>query len=188
MSLILFALTILICSLPFGLFWTGLLHNQDPREQGSGNIGMSNVWRNNGATAGTLTLIGDLGKGLFCVWLATDCPSETQQLIAVTAVLSHCYSIYLDFDGGKGVATAGGVILGYCLTHFLILVGVWLLAFRLCKQHGLASLVTVVAVVPTTAILQPDNFWTYMVLCVIVLWRHKNNINEALENFDSLPN
>ena len=183
MSLILLALTILICSIPFGLFWTGILNDQDPREQGSGNIGTSNVWRNNGSTTGILTLIGDLGKGFLCVWLARDCGITTQQLIAVAAVLTHCYSIYLDFSGGKGVATAGGVILANCVTHFSILLTVWLIALQVSKRHGLASLATAIAVIPTTLLLVPENTWTYAIICTIVVWRHKKNIDDAMQRF-----
>ena len=141
------------------------------------------MWRNNGSTTGILTLISDFGKGFLCVWLAQDCGITTQQLIAVAAVLTHCYSIYLDFAGGKGVATAGGVILANCVTHFLILLTVWLIALQFSKRHGLASLATAIAVIPTTLLLVSEHTWAYVIICTIVVWRHKKNTRDIINLF-----
>jgi len=103
----------LLGSIPFGIVVSKCLGAVDPRTAGSRNIGFTNVLRVSGKRAGILTLMGDLGKGWLVGWLATFVTDHTwwPWAIALSPIVGHLYSIYLRFRGGKGVATALGVML-----------------------------------------------------------------------------
>ncbi|HXC49175.1 MAG TPA: glycerol-3-phosphate 1-O-acyltransferase PlsY [Candidatus Sulfotelmatobacter sp.] len=101
-------------SIPFGLILAKLLAGSDIRKSGSGNIGATNVARVAGPAAGIFTLTLDVAKGAAAVWLAgrfTEQSSTAMTLAGVTALLGHCFPIWLKFKGGKGVAPALGVFL-----------------------------------------------------------------------------
>jgi glycerol-3-phosphate acyltransferase PlsY len=101
-------------SIPFGLILAKLFAGSDIRKSGSGNIGATNVARVAGPAAGILTLLLDVAKGSAAVWLAgrfTDQSSTAMTIAAATALIGHCYPVWLKFKGGKGVATALGVFL-----------------------------------------------------------------------------
>src|SRR5574340_1350964 len=104
----------LLGSVPFGVLVSKWLEAADPRKTGSRNVGFTNVLRTSGLRAGVLTLIGDMGKGWFVGWLATKLFQDEAfvLLVAATPVLGHVFSIFLNFRGGKGVATALGSLVG----------------------------------------------------------------------------
>lgn len=122
-------------SIPFGLLLARLFGGQDVRQAGSGNIGAANVARVAGLLPGILTLLLDAAKGAFAVWLAghfTSHSATTMMLAGIAALLGHCYSLWLEFKGGKGVATALGVFGALCgvaalsaFVVFLLILGVW---------------------------------------------------------------
>src|SRR4029450_3808497 len=112
-DLVLILLAYLLGSLSFGLLMARMYGGADLRRSGSGNIGATNVARTLGKTAGVLTLLGDSGKGLVAVLLAQWYGSSLliSAAAALSAVLGHVFPIYHGFRGGKGVATALGVLL-----------------------------------------------------------------------------
>jgi acyl phosphate:glycerol-3-phosphate acyltransferase len=104
-------------SIPFGLLLAKLFGNADVRKAGSGNIGAANVARVAGLLAGILTLVLDTAKGAAAVLLAARFTHESaawMMLAALAALVGHCFSVWLKFKGGKGVATALGVFLALC--------------------------------------------------------------------------
>jgi acyl phosphate:glycerol-3-phosphate acyltransferase len=104
-------------SIPFGLLLARLFGNADVRKTGSGNIGAANVARVAGPLAGILTLVLDTAKGAAAVLLAARFTHESavwMMLAALAALVGHCFSVWLKFKGGKGVATALGVFLALC--------------------------------------------------------------------------
>jgi len=112
----------LLGSIPFGLLLGKLFGASDVRKAGSGNIGATNVARVAGPVAGIMTLLLDIAKGAFAVFLASrfSHQSATWMMIAGLCVIAgHCFPIWLGFRGGKGVATAAGVFLVLCPTAFL---------------------------------------------------------------------
>jgi acyl phosphate:glycerol-3-phosphate acyltransferase len=135
MNLGLLAIAYLIGSIPFGLLLAKLLAGRDIRKSGSGNIGATNVARVVGPAAGVLTLVLDAAKGAFAVWLAgrfSDYRATPMMLAGVTALLGHCYPVWLKFKGGKGVAPALGIFLALAplaavcdLMVFIIVVMMW---------------------------------------------------------------
>jgi len=104
--------SMLISSIPFGIVFALYLSNKDPRYSGSLNIGMTNAWRVCGWQVGLLTLAGDLGKSAFLLSLFnTYLTAHELSLLAFSTVFFHCYSVYLKLKGGKGLASASGVLL-----------------------------------------------------------------------------
>jgi glycerol-3-phosphate acyltransferase PlsY len=114
MNLALVAVAYLLGSIPFGLMLARLFGGRDIRTSGSGNIGATNVARVVGPAAGILTLVLDAGKGAFAVWLAghySDRSATAMIFAGVVALFGHCFPVWLNLKGGKGVATALGVFL-----------------------------------------------------------------------------
>lgn len=156
----------------------------DPRENGSGNPGATNVMRIGGKKAAAITLAGDALKGLLPVLLAKALAVDSLILsfVVFAAFLGHLYPIFFGFKGGKGVATSFGVTLGVTWWLGLAVSGTWLLVYKIGKISSLAALVA--------ATLTPLYVWlivgdlnlvvTFVLISLILLWRHKSNIQRLL--------
>ncbi len=138
-------------SIPFGLILVKLAGKGDVRAQGSGNIGATNVLRAGGKALGILTLALDVAKGFGPVFLAKRCgfPAEALSWIAFAAVAGHIYTPWLKFQGGKGVATAFGAILGYHPAMALPTVTAFALCLGIFRYVSLGSIVAALVVIPT---------------------------------------
>lgn len=148
-------------SLPFA-YWFGILQNKNLLEDGSGNIGTTNAWRVLGPVPGTMVLVLDIAKGILAVALGEFLAKDaTGGLLAGTlAVWGHCYSAWLLGKGGKGIATAVGVLFAIQPLILLIALSIFaVLTFLTKSRYRAASLVALalpvlsVAVVPVTAYL-----------------------------------
>ena len=180
---ILLAITVLLCALPTGYLFMAISTDQDPRTAGSGNIGMTNVWRLQGSTLGMATLLADLGKGYLCLlWAFTTLGPDPWPLglLAGAAILSHCYSIYLDFAGGKGVAVAGGVFLAISPSLFTSLLVLWAAATLITRKPSLGSLACSVMIVPLVLYLDPQWIWLTIFAAILVGYRHLPNMQAIL--------
>jgi glycerol-3-phosphate acyltransferase PlsY len=156
----------------------------DPREQGSGNPGATNVMRIGGKKAAGITLLGDLLKGFLPVYLANflGMPSLLQALIGLAAFLGHLYPVFFGFKGGKGVATSLGVLLGFSWFLGFAVIGTWLLVYKLRKISSLSALAAS-ALSPIYAWFILDDkviVFTAVVMMVFLLVRHKGNIQRLL--------
>ena len=175
-------LTYLLASLPTGLMLSAVLADADPREDGSGNIGATNVYRLLGRRLGIATFIGDLLKGMVPVALA-GAVLDTPWFAGATAIAAftgHCWSAYIDFRGGKGVATAAGGLLVLVPLVILACIGVWTLLVRLTKKSSLGSLCAAI-LMPTLVYLQrPELLWVAIMITGGVLLRHQSNISRLL--------
>lgn len=175
----------LLGSIPFGLVFSKIFGTDDPRTQGSRNIGFTNVLRVSGKKAGFLTLFGDLGKGLLATTMVSlmGFPWIWILIIGVAVVLGHVFSLFLRFKGGKGVATAFGSILGIHSLIGLILIVIWLGAvwfFRFSSGGALAAF----AVFPFLAFFMTRDFYfSLFSLCVmgIIYFCHKDNIHRLIQ-------
>jgi glycerol-3-phosphate acyltransferase PlsY len=161
-----------------------LLSLPDPRTEGSGNPGATNVLRVGGKKAGALTLAGDFLKGtlpLLITRAITDDPL-TLALVGAAAFVGHLYPVFFGFKGGKGVATGFGVLLGWHWLAALLTVVTWLLMAKLVKISSLSALVAFllapVFVWLTTASLELTI--TMGLLTAITFWRHRGNIAKLL--------
>ena len=132
----------LIGSIPFGLLVGKLFHGIDVRDYGSGNIGTANTYRILGFRAGSLVLVCDTAKGFVPAFVASLLlPPWLTVLVAVTPVIGHMRSIFLGFTGGKGVATASGIILALMWPIFVIVYALWLALIVVTRYVSIASIV-----------------------------------------------
>lgn len=156
----------------------------DPRSEGSGNPGATNVLRLGGKKAAFLTLSGDMLKGLVPVLIAQALHASPliQSATALAAFLGHLYPVFFGFRGGKGVATALGVALGLYWLAGLSVAGIWLLMAFVFRISSLSAL--------TAMLLAPACFWllkpepafigVMIVITLMLFWRHRTNIRDLL--------
>ena len=163
-------------SIPFGLMISFLGYDVDIRTTGSGNIGMTNVQRTVGNKAAILTLLGDVGKGWALVSFSPEKDPTSLMWVGVAVLLGHCYSVFLQGKGGKGVATALGVMLSLSWTIALICLGVWFSIRLAFKKSSLASLVAMFALLVSTLLLQKDYWLLALFTATLVTWKHRDNI------------
>ncbi len=138
----------LLGSIPFGLVVARILKGPDPRGLGSGNLGAANLYRQLGLKGGGLTLLGDALKGALPVllarfWLIPTGPwhDAAVALVGTAAVLGHVFPLYLGFRGGKGVATALGVVLALCPLAGLSLGLIYLVAIHQTRIFSISALI-----------------------------------------------
>lgn len=165
----------------------------DPRDEGSNNPGATNVLRIAGKKAAALTLFGDLLKGFIPVLLASFFLHNlfVTALIGFSAFLGHCFPVYYQFKGGKGVATAIGFILAFDWISGLAVVAIWFVVAKIFKLSSLAALIAFTCLPFIYLWLYANLAITtiFMLLSVILIIRHKDNIKRLLrgeENQSSL--
>ena len=174
----------LIGSISSAIIICRLMGLPDPREQGSGNPGATNVMRIGGKKAAAITLLGDMLKGLIPVYAANtlELPVELVAATGLAAFMGHLYPVFFGFKGGKGVATSVGVLLGFFWALGLAFMATWFLIYKLGKISSLSALVA--------SVLSPVFAWfllgneaivaVSLVMMVFLLWRHKGNIQRLL--------
>ncbi|MBN1378138.1 MAG: glycerol-3-phosphate 1-O-acyltransferase PlsY [Gammaproteobacteria bacterium] len=163
----------------------------DPRSLGSGNPGATNVLRTGSKKAAIITLLGDSIKGLLPVLMALiilpEHPRWCYVLVGLAAFLGHVYPVYYGFKGGKGVATAFGVLLGYCWPVFLAALATWLLMAGIFRYSALAAL-TAFALAPVYAFLFGSQIIATLLIALLsamIFWRHQANIKRLLQGQES---
>jgi len=178
-----FALSYFLGSIPFGLILTRLAGLGDIRNVGSGNIGATNVMRTGRKGLGVLTLLLDGGKGTAAVLLIRYTYSDNLALLAgFSAVIGHIFPIWLNFKGGKGVATTVGVFFGLHWLLGLSVCVIWLLAFAFMRISSLASMLSI-GYSPIAAYLISGDVVALLclILAALVLFTHRRNIERLLE-------
>ena len=150
----------------------------DPRTDGSGNPGTTNVLRIGGKPAALLTLAGDMLKGVIPVLVAREYGMSDVLLsaVGVAAFLGHLYPVFFRFEGGKGVATALGVMLTLHWGLGAAVVGLWVGAFALTRISSVGAITAFVAAPFLAAWLMPDALFGVAAMSVMLLARHKTNI------------
>jgi len=173
----------LIGSVPTGYLLVKWVTRLDVRAIGSGNVGATNVSRAAGGAVGLIVLALDVGKGLLAVlgvapWLVHPATSTAQLACGLAAVIGHCASVFLKFQGGKGVATTIGVIVGVAPSIAAVCLGVWGIVFALCRYVSVASLAAAVTIPVTQAIMHraPAEILVGAVLALVIIVRHHANI------------
>lgn len=168
-------------SIPFGLILTRLTGAGDLRAIGSGNIGATNVLRTGRKGLAAATLLLDLGKGFLAVWLAWRWLPDWAGLAALGAVLGHCFPVWLKFNGGKGVATMMGVVLGLAWPIGAVYAAVWLGMLATTRISSLAGMSAAVgAPVAAIAIDRWELVPVLTALAVLVIVLHRANIARLL--------
>lgn len=190
MLLLTFAMIIvayLLGSISSAILVCRMLGLPDPRTTGSNNPGTTNVLRiSNKITAATVLFL-DILKGTLPVWGAYFLQIEPLYLgiIGVAACLGHMYPIFFNFQGGKAVATALGTLLpiGFLLGALLIVT--WVFVAKLTKYSSLAAIVTVSLAPLYVYVLKPIYVYPTLMLSVLIIWRHKDNIMRLLKGTEN---
>jgi glycerol-3-phosphate acyltransferase PlsY len=170
----------MIGSVPFAVIVSRAFGIADPRSFGSGNPGATNVLRSGNKTAALLTLLGDAAKGWLAMVLvgALDGDATTIGAAGLAAFLGHLYPVFLKFKGGKGVATALGVLLGFHWLLALIAILTWGTVAAVTRYSSLAAL--------AAAVEAPFAAWIFTakaevalpvaIMSALLIWRHRENI------------
>jgi acyl phosphate:glycerol-3-phosphate acyltransferase len=176
----------LLGSIPFGLVVTRLGGLGDIRAIGSGNIGATNVLRTGRKGLAALTLLGDFGKGVLAVLIGTAWSAELAAAAGLGAFLGHLYPVWLNFKGGKGVATYLGVLAGLAWPAAIAFAAIWLSVAYATRYSSLAAL-TAAAAAPL--VLAAFQNWLavglFTMLTMLVFLRHHQNIGRLLKGEES---
>lgn len=178
----------LIGSVSFAVLVSRAFRLPDPRKYGSGNPGATNVLRSGRKSAAVLTLLGDSVKGWLAVFVAgqwmVDSTAMAMALAAVAVILGHMYPVFHGFKGGKGVATALGVLLALSPYLGLGVLATWITIAVFFRYSSLAALISALFAVFFTLILfNPAHpfFFAVIVIAVLLIWRHRSNIRNLLD-------
>jgi glycerol-3-phosphate acyltransferase PlsY len=183
----------LLGSLSFAVIVSKAMKLDDPRSYGSGNPGATNVLRSGNKIAAILTLLLDALKGVVAVLVARALADSlgftaaTIALAGLAAFLGHLYPVFFRFQGGKGVATAAGVLLALNGWVGLASLGIWLVVAIATRYSSLAALVTAV-VAPVFAYFLIGDLQVVVlvaVMSVLLIWRHRSNIAKLLNGTES---
>jgi glycerol-3-phosphate acyltransferase PlsY len=174
----------LVGSLSFAVIVSRAMRLPDPHSYGSGNPGATNVLRTGNKVAAVLTLLGDALKGYVVVAVACAVSDRfgftdaNLALAGLAAFLGHLYPLYFGFRGGKGVATAAGVLFGISGWLGLAVLGVWLATFAVLRVSSISALAAALAS-PVLAGLFGGNrnvVGIVLVMALLLVWRHRENI------------
>ena len=176
-------------SIPFALVVSRVMGLPDPRTYGSGNIGATNVLRSGSKAAAVATLVGDLAKGWIAVLVALylRLSAEMVALVGFAAFLGHLFPVWLRFKGGKGVATAAGVLIAFDWRLGVAVIVVWLTMAVVSRYSSLAAI--------TAALFAPAGAWfllgagPYLLavvgMSVLLVIRHHENIRKLARGEES---
>ena len=197
LALLLIPIAYLIGSVSFAVVVSKCMRLPDPHSYGSGNPGATNVLRTGNKLAAVLTLIGDALKGYLAVMLARVLlgdESLTSTLnswllcgVVVAVFLGHLFPIFHGFKGGKGVATACGILFGINWILGLATLGTWMIVASFMRYSSLAALAAAVFGPIYFIFLfgfQPMGI-ALLVVCLLLIWRHRSNIHNLIDGKES---
>ena len=179
------ALIIISCyllgSIPFGYIVGKLFKKVDIREFGSGNIGATNVFRILGPSLASLVLIGDIGKGIFSIYLVQYLNIDNLLIITIAGlavICGHDWSLFLGFKGGKGIATTFGVVFALNPTISILALIIWGVVLITTRYVSLSSIFAVISIFIFTILFkQPYEYIIFSAIILILgIFKHKENI------------
>ncbi|MDD2351949.1 MAG: glycerol-3-phosphate 1-O-acyltransferase PlsY [Candidatus Caldatribacteriota bacterium] len=181
-------LSYLMGSIPFGYLVGKYLKGIDIREYGSGNIGVANIFRIMGTKYALIVLIGDCLKGYIAVLIAKNIITAESEywvllIIGLFAIIGHNWSIFLNFKGGKGIATTYGVVLSFFPYIAIIAAIIWSVIVLKTKFAALGSIISVFSMIILSLIFStPIEFKIFIVsIFIFAIIRHLNNIDRLLK-------
>jgi glycerol-3-phosphate acyltransferase PlsY len=183
----------LIGSISFAVVASRAFGLSDPRTYGSKNPGATNVLRSGSKKAAIATLVGDCAKGWLAVWLAVHFDEQFGlgdsgvALVAIAVFLGHLWPVFFRFIGGKGVATALGVLLGLNIWLGLATLATWLIVAYAFRYSSLAALVAAVFAPFYYGLLfgADEKLFAVVAMCLLLLYRHASNIGNLLAGKES---
>ena len=180
-------------SIPFGLILTKISGLGDIRKIGSGNIGATNVLRTGNKKIALFTLLLDGGKGAFAIYLTTIILSKVfdnnfnmvefyQCTVAISAVVGHCFPIWLRFKGGKGVATGFGVILSLNLNIGMVALIIWVVIAKVFKISSMSALIAYFLIPVLMFYYEAEiiYFLSSFLISLVCFFQHKENIKRLI--------
>ncbi|MDP3874511.1 MAG: glycerol-3-phosphate 1-O-acyltransferase PlsY [Methyloversatilis sp.] len=175
--------------IPFAVITSRIFGLADPRSYGSGNPGATNVLRSGNKKAAVLTLLGDALKGCVAVWVVRALGmGDTMALLAgVAAFVGHVFPATLGFRGGKGVATAAGVMLVAVPPAGVIALGIWIGVVVVTRYSSLAALLAACSA-PITGLLYTGSAvvcGAFAAMAGLLIWRHAENIRRLMNGSES---
>lgn len=178
----------LIGSISFAVVVSWCFGLPDPHSYGSGNPGATNVLRTGKKAAAILTLLGDAAKGALAYWLAWyfaprfGLGETTLGAVALAAFLGHLFPVYFRFKGGKGVATAFGILLAMDWRLALATLLVWILTAIITRYSSLAAVLAALAAAVAAAYFVGWGplGWGVCAMTALLIWRHRGNIQRLL--------
>jgi glycerol-3-phosphate acyltransferase PlsY len=172
----------LLGAIPFGLLLTKAAGGGDIRNIGSGNIGATNVLRTGRKGLAALTLLLDLLKGFFAVFIAADYLPGGAVFAAAGAFFGHLYPVWLGFKGGKGVATYAGIMFGLFWQGGVVYAIAWVGALVIFRISSLAGLLAALCAPIAAAYFGRYDLVALLVACtLIVFWKHRTNIENLMD-------
>jgi len=172
----------LLGAIPFGLLLTKAAGGGDIRNIGSGNIGATNVLRTGRKGLAALTLLLDLLKGFFAVFIAADYLPGGAVFAAAGAFFGHLYPVWLGFKGGKGVATYAGIMFGLFWQGGVVYAIAWIGALVIFRISSLAGLLAALCAPIAAAYFGRYDLVALLVACtLIVFWKHRTNIENLMD-------
>jgi acyl phosphate:glycerol-3-phosphate acyltransferase len=168
-------------SIPFGLLLTRFSGAGDLREIGSGNIGATNVLRTGRKGLAALTLLLDMFKGYAAVWLAARYIPGGEAIAAAAAFFGHLYPVWLNFKGGKGVATYAGILFGLFWQGGVVYAVAWIGALAIFRISSLGGLIAAIVAPVAAAYFGRYDLVAMLIACsLIVFWKHRANIERLV--------
>jgi glycerol-3-phosphate acyltransferase PlsY len=188
-SVLLVVLAYLIGSVSFAVIVSAGLGLPDPRSYGSGNPGATNVLRSGRKSAAALTLIGDILKGVIAVGIAKLAGPElgtgesVVPLAGLAAFLGHLYPVFFCFRGGKGVATAAGILFAFNVAVGLTALVTWVATFAVTRISSVGALAAAIAAPVAGWYFLGEGSYTAVILAMtlLLIWRHRANIRKLLD-------
>ena len=189
MNVIYLLFSYLIGAISFGIVISHIFSLPDPRTIGSKNPGATNVLRTGKKLAALLTLLGDALKGALTVGLAQyfELPSLIVGFIAIATLIGHVFPIYYGFKGGKGVATAAGILFMFSWVMGLIILAIWLGVFFIWRYSSLAAILAA-SLSPVIGFFYKIDFYeliTTSIIALILILRHIENIKRLIDGTES---
>lgn len=188
-------LAVLLCyligSIPFSYIFSQLLGGVDIRTRGSHNVGATNVLRTVGIGVALTALAGDVSKGIAAAWIGSFLGgADLTAVCSIAVVVGHCWPIFLRFRGGKGVATAAGVVLFLMPKLIPPLVLLFILIIVITRYVSLSSICVAVCLPPGAMITGEPRSYIIMsvIIAVMVIQRHHENINKLRNGSESRIN
>jgi acyl phosphate:glycerol-3-phosphate acyltransferase len=187
-ALIAIVIAYLLGSLSSAIIVSKIFKTADPRTEGSGNAGATNVLRIAGKQQAAIVLVGDALKGLVAVWIGHlfHLHPFFLGLVALAAVIGHIFPVFFGFKGGKGVATAIGATLGLSFICGILMALVWGVVAVTLRYSSLASLISVI-LAPVFLLLfsQAAFFIPSVLIAALIAWKHKENIDRLRNKTES---
>ena len=170
-------------SIPTAVLVCHLLNIPDPRKQGSGNPGTSNVLRIGSRKAALFTLAGDTGKGILALLPCSlmQLSSVEQSLCAMAAIIGHLFPLFSSFRGGKGIATSLGVCVSLFWPIAMLQSCVWCIIFALSRTASMASIATVLTTPIFIWLAEPNYLPAMLAISALLLLSHRANIRNLLQ-------